>query len=107
MTTTGITRRRFGALLGTALAAPRPDRHRPSGRRRTPSRSAISGRSPARWASSARDGYLVERSAPIWRAASMSAARPMNVEIITADTQSDPVRASQITRDMINSKRPT
>lgn len=30
----------------------------------------------------------------------------MQVEIITADTQSDPVRASQITRDMINSDAP-
>lgn len=54
----------------------------------------------------AADGWLTETIRANLAGGIEVGGRRMQVEIITADTQSDPVRASQITRDMINSSAP-
>jgi branched-chain amino acid transport system substrate-binding protein len=105
--TNGMTRRSFGRLIaGSALAAP-----------------LIGTRAFGQNASTYRIGYIGPQSGPLGIFGSGDtylietikanlaggidvAGGKMNVEIITADTQSDPVRASQITRDMINSDAP-
>lgn len=52
------------------------------------------------------DGYLIDTIRANLAGGIDVNGQRLQVEIITADTQSDPVRASQITRDMINSARP-
>jgi branched-chain amino acid transport system substrate-binding protein len=102
-----ITRRQFNRLIGgSALAAP-----------------LIGSRAFGQDAASFKIGYIGPQSGPlgIFGAADSYLidtiranlaggidvnGSKMMVEIITADTQSDPVRASQITRDMINSAAP-
>jgi branched-chain amino acid transport system substrate-binding protein len=54
----------------------------------------------------AADGYLIETIRANLAGGIDVNGTKMQVEIITADTQSDPVRASQITRDMINAESP-
>ena len=54
----------------------------------------------------AHDGWLIETLRTNLAGGIEVGGRRMQVEIVTADTQSDPVRASQITRDMINSAAP-
>jgi branched-chain amino acid transport system substrate-binding protein len=103
----GLSRRSFNRLIaGSVLAAP-----------------LIGTRAFGQAAKAFRIGYIGPQSGPL---GIFGAADPylietiranlaggidigdtrMAVEIITADTQSDPVRASQITRDMINSEAP-
>ena len=102
-----LTRRSFTRLIaGSALAAP-----------------LIGTRAFGQDAATFRIGYIGPQSGPLgifgahdgWLIDAIRAnlaggievgGRRMQVEIITADTQSDPVRASQITRDMINSAAP-
>ena len=102
-----LSRRRFtGLLAGSALAAP-----------------LIGTRAFGQEAGVFRIGYIGPQSGPLgifgahdsWLIETIRnnlaggievGGRRMQVEIITADTQSDPVRASQITRDMINSAAP-
>lgn len=104
--TAPISRRRFALLGGAALAAP-----------------FLATRALGQEAGVFRIGYIGPQSGPLgifgahdgWLIDTLRAhlaggidvgGRRMQVEILTADTQSDPVRASQITRDMINSAAP-
>lgn len=102
-----LSRRSFNRLIsGAALAAP-----------------LIGTRAFGQEAGVFRIGYIGPQSGPLgifgaadgWLIQTIRANladgievgdRRMQIEIITADTQSDPVRASQITRDMINSASP-
>ena len=107
LTKNTITRRSFSRLIaGSALAAP-----------------MIGTRAFGQDAATFKIGYIGPQSGPLGIFGAHDAflldtiranlaggidvgGQKMNVEIITADTQSDPVRASQITRDMINSDAP-
>jgi branched-chain amino acid transport system substrate-binding protein len=107
MTRTHLNRRRFGALTGAALLAP-----------------ALSTRAFAEsHADTIRIGWVGPRSGPLgifgeadaWLTDALKANfangltigdKTFGIEVILVDTQSDPVRASQETRDLINGQNP-
>lgn len=103
---TTISRRRFGALAGAAALAP-----------------ALSTRAAAQTDEVIRIGWVGPRSGPLgifgeadrWLADAFAAkqadgveigGKTYGIEVILADTQSDPLRASQETRDLINGQNP-
>lgn len=107
MTKAHFTRRQFGVLAGAALVAP-----------------ALSTRALATGhADTIRIGWVGPRSGPLgifgeadpWLSEVLKAnhadgvtigGRTYGIEVILVDTQSDPVRASQETRDLINGQAP-
>jgi branched-chain amino acid transport system substrate-binding protein len=107
MTKAHFTRRQFGTLAGAALVAP-----------------ALSTRALAdAHADTIRIGWVGPRSGPLgifgeadpWLSEVLKAnhaggvsigGRSYGIEVILVDTQSDPVRASQETRDLINGQAP-
>jgi branched-chain amino acid transport system substrate-binding protein len=102
MTTTGITRRRFGALLGTALAAPaliRPAFGQEADNIRI---GFVGPRSGPLGVFGDGDPFLVERFNATWANGIEIGGKTYGLEIVLGDTQSDPVRGSQVARDMIN-----
>ena len=103
----GLTRRSFNRLLaGSALAAPLIGSRAFGQDAATFKIGYIGPQSGPLGIFGAHDGYLIDTiRANLAGGIEVNGAK-MAVEIITADTQSDPVRASQITRDMINSDAP-
>ncbi|WP_071795212.1 ABC transporter substrate-binding protein [Natronohydrobacter thiooxidans] len=101
-----ISRRRFTMLGGAALAAPFVAT-RALGQEAAVFRIGYIGpQSGPLGIFGAHDGWLIEQLRANLAGGIEVGGKHMQVEIITADTQSDPVRASQITRDMINSAAP-
>ncbi len=101
-----ISRRRFGAMAGAAALAP-----------------ALGTRVAAQAGETIRIGWVGPRSGPLgifgeadqWLSEVFAAkhadgieigGKTYGVEVLLADTQSDPVRASQETRDLINGQAP-
>jgi branched-chain amino acid transport system substrate-binding protein len=105
--TGGISRRAFTRLIaGSALAAPLIGSRAFGQDAATFKIGYIGPQSGPLGIFGAGDGYLIETIKANLAGGIDVNGTKMNVEIITADTQSDPVRASQITRDMINSEAP-
>ena len=103
----GLSRRSFNRLIaGSALAAPMIGTRSFGQDAATFKIGYIGSQSGPLGIFGAHDGYLVEAIKANLAAGIDVGGKTMKVEIITADTQSDPVRASQITRDMINSEAP-
>lgn len=101
-----LSRRRFALLGGAALAAPLIGT-RAFGQDAGVFRIGYVGpQSGPLGIFGAADGWLIDRIRANLAGGIEFGGRQMQVEILTADTQSDPVRASQITRDMINSAAP-
>lgn len=106
-TSAGISRRSFNRLIaGSALAAPLIGTRAFGQDAGTFKIGYIGPQSGPLGIFGAHDGYLVEAIRANLAGGIDVGGKTMQVEIITADTQSDPVRASQITRDMINSEAP-
>jgi branched-chain amino acid transport system substrate-binding protein len=103
----GISRRSFNRLIaGSALAAPLIGTRAFGQDAGTFKIGYIGPQSGPLGIFGAHDGYLVEAIRANLAGGIDVGGKKMQVEIITADTQSDPVRASQITRDMINAQAP-
>ncbi len=106
-TAAGISRRAFNRLIaGSALAAPLIGTRAFGQDAATFKIGYIGPQSGPLGIFGAADGYLIETIRANLAGGIDVNGTKMMVEIITADTQSDPVRASQITRDMINSDAP-
>ncbi len=107
LTTSRLDRRSFNRLIGgAALAAPMLGTRALGQGADTFRIGYIGPRSGPLGIFGAADGYLIDTIRANLAGGIEVNGRRMQVEILTADTQSDPVRASQITRDMINSERP-
>ncbi len=105
--TAGISRRSFTRLIaGSALAAPLIGTRAFGQDAATFKIGYIGPQSGPLGIFGAHDAHLIETIKANLAGGIDVGGSKMNVEIITADTQSDPVRASQITRDMINSDAP-
>jgi branched-chain amino acid transport system substrate-binding protein len=106
-TRTSLTRRSFTSLLGgAALAAPLIGTRAFGQNAATFKIGYIGPQSGPLGIFGAADGWLIDTIRTNLAGGIDVNGTRMSVEIITADTQSDPVRASQITRDMINSQAP-
>ncbi|MDD7970956.1 ABC transporter substrate-binding protein [Roseinatronobacter alkalisoli] len=102
-----LTRRRFTGLMGgAALAAPLIGTRAFGQGSNVYKIGYIGPRSGPLGIFGAADTYLIDTIRANLAGGVDVNGTQMQVEIITADTQSDPVRASQITRDMINSENP-
>jgi branched-chain amino acid transport system substrate-binding protein len=102
----GLTRRSFGLLGGAALAAPLIGTHAFGQAAKTFRIGYIGPQSGPLGIFGAADPYLIETIRANLAGGIEVNGQQLQVEILTADTQSDPVRASQITRDMINAEAP-
>jgi branched-chain amino acid transport system substrate-binding protein len=104
---TPLTRRGFNRLLtGAALATPMIGTRAFGQAAGTFRIGYVGPQSGPLGIFGAADGYLIDTIRANLAGGIDIGGTMMNVEIITADTQSDPVRASQITRDLINSEAP-
>lgn len=107
MTDTRITRRGFhGLLAGATLAAPLIGTRAFGQEARTFKIGYVVPQSGGLSNFAQSDGYLIDRIRTHLAGGIDVAGTRMAVEIVVADTQSDPVRASQVTRDMINGAAP-
>lgn len=107
LTAAGISRRNFNRLIaGSALAAPMVGTRAFGQDAATFKIGYIGPQSGPLGIFGGADGYLIDTIRANLAGGIDVGGQMMNVEIITADTQSDPVRASQITRDMINAQAP-
>ena len=106
-TTNGINRRSFNRLIaGSALAAPMIGTHAFGQDAATFKIGYIGPESGPLGIFGAHNKYLLDTIRANLAGGFDVNGTKMNIEIISADTQSDPVRASQITRDMINADAP-
>ncbi|MFN4154338.1 MAG: ABC transporter substrate-binding protein [Paracoccaceae bacterium] len=103
----GVSRRNFNRLIsGAALAAPLIGSRAFGQAAKTFRIGYIGPQSGPLGIFGAADGYLIDTIRANLASGIEVGGSHMAVEIITADTRSDPVRASQITRDMINAEAP-
>ena len=107
MTKSRVTRRQFGALTGAAALAPAlSTRALADGHADTIRIGWIGPRSGPLGIFGEADAWLVDALKQNYKDGVQVGDKTYGLEVIMADTQSDPVRASQETRDLINGQNP-